>query len=89
MLMLALRTHPNVREIYRIGLITGAINRTPRSTLTPRDLTRMLKVLYPAVFDSASPWFDQINQKPSSRTASPNLARDGHNPAPASRGRKK
>jgi hypothetical protein len=59
-LLIVFRSHPNVREIYRIGLIQGVIFPAPQ----PPDLAKLVEVLYPAVFDRNHPWFNQINQRP-------------------------
>ena len=58
-LMGAFKSHPNVREILRIGYITGVI--VPGQRL---NVPLFVEVMYPAVFDKSHPLFNQINQRP-------------------------
>lgn len=57
----AFKSHPNVREILRIGYIVGVI--VPGQGV---NVAMLVEVMYPAVFDKTHPLFNQINQRPES-----------------------
>jgi hypothetical protein len=68
-LLLAFKTHPNMREIFRIGYILGLFG-----TSKTYDIPRNVRLLHPAVFDPTHPWFNQINKRPEAGFPNPRFS---------------